>query len=254
MKKDWIPREHGAWGMIGGAFLSVTAVHRTLTVPMVLFLLGFLALYLTRLAFQRFARGKWDSFDIQLIGILISIGLGFIFFATYLADYWSFPFWVLVLVPFFGIELLFIRIHKSNHFVPQLMGTIGLSFIAALTDGILHSQMTLEAMALWALNSLFFVAGITIVRQQIAARSDYKLGKGYLWGLRWSMVVYGIWGALLLVNASPFLVTGWIVLFPVMVEVFIFSLNRIVVKDLKTLGWLQIAQTGLFIVILSLVF
>ncbi len=247
MKASWVPREHGAWGMIGGAFLSVVAVHGRMSLPMILFLIGFLLLYFTRVPFQQLFRGKRVASTVVPIGVFGGSGWLCIGWAALEAHFLSFPLYVTLLIPFFLVELLFIRWRRPNHFMPQLVGTIGLSGIAALTDGLVHGTMTFHALFLWGVNALFFIAGITIVRQQIAARTHYASGLWYLRALRWGTIVYVAIGGILVKNPSPLWQMTWWVLLPVMVEVAIFSTNRFFVTNLKTLGWLQIAQTLLFV-------
>ncbi len=252
MKTDWIPKEHGAWGMIGGSFLSVVAVHGRVTPAMVAFLAGFLFLYFTRVPFLNIARNKTSSRTYRIIVGFGFVGWLLIILAGRFSHYPLFPLWVLGLVPFFLVELIFVRRRKPNHFIPQLVGTIGLSGIAALTDALWHGAMTVHALWLWLLNSIFFVAGITIVRQQIAARAPSPQGNGYLTLLRVGVVGYAALGVLWAVLPGQSLPVSWIVLLPVMAEVAVFSLNRLVVHQLKTLGWLQIAQTVIFVLFLAL--
>jgi len=252
MKTDWIPKEHGAWGMIGGSFLSVVAVHGRVTPAMAIFLAGFLFLYFTRVPFLNVFRGKSTPRMYRFIAGFGLIGWLLIILAARFSHYSIFPLWVLGMVPFFLVELIFVRRRKPNHFIPQLVGTIGLSGIAALTDALWHGAMTVHALWLWLLNSIFFVAGITIVRQQIAARAPSTRVNGYLILLQVGVVVYIAVGVFWGVSLEQTLPVSWIVLLPVMAEVAVFSLNRLVVHQLKTLGWLQIAQTLIFVFLLAL--
>ncbi len=252
MKTDWIPKEHGAWGMIGGSFLSVVAVHGGVTLAMGVFLLGFLCLYFTRVPFLNIFRKKATHRTFGLIALFGSLGWGFIIAAAILRQYPMFPLWVMGLVPFFLVELVFVRHRKPNHFIPQLVGTVGLSAIAALTDALWHGSMTFHGLWLWGINSAFFVAGITIVRQQIAARAPRANGRGYLNALRISTALYLFMPVVWLTFPMALLKLAWLVLVPVMAEVALFSTNRFLIQNLKILGWLQIAQTLIFVLLLAI--
>ncbi len=251
MKASWVPREHGAWGMIGGAFFSVVAVHGRMSLAMGLFLLGFLFLYFTRVPFQQLFRGKAIVTQLRYIGLFGVPGWLLVEAAALQSGVQWFPAYVLILIPFFLVELLYIRWHRPNHFIPQLLGTIGLSAIAGLTDVLVHRTVTAHALFLWGVNALFFVAGITIVRQQIAARTRYATGRGYLHALRWGFIGYLLWGVIMGMMGASTASIAWWVLLPVMLEVAYFARDRVIITNLKTLGWIQIAQTVIFVALLA---
>ena len=168
MNKPPFPKEHGAWGILLGSFLSVVAMTKTFTVSLFLFLTAIVLFYFSRNLFLQIWRDKSNLSNWIWFFIFVLLGWGFLITSVFLANFWLIIPLSLLMAIFLLIEILLIHAKKQRSFFAQLIGTIGLTSIAPLSFILLQKQVLLEAILIWIINILFFCSEILYVRYQIA--------------------------------------------------------------------------------------
>lgn len=244
------PREHGAWGILLGAFFSVTAFTGSLTLSQFWLLLSFVTFYISRPSFLSIIRGRYTGNDVWWFVLLALLGWVFLFLSALFAHYPAIIPASLMLLPFLLLEILLIRKRKQTTFAAQLLGTLGLTTIAPLSLLLYQKDFSPLIGFAWLINILFFTSGILFVRYQIAALHKTSQLRQYKMG----MIFFHL--TLLLFLISLGLVnrefTGLFYVFiPVFFQATVFLFSRITLKSLRLVGWMQIGQTLVFVLLLS---
>lgn len=250
-----IPREHGAWGILGGAFLLSVALASTVTVGMIFLAFALAGCNFSRHAFLAAMRRKPRANGLFWCAIFALSGVLLLGGAAHAASYWRIFIWTACLVPFFVTELLLIRAHKQQSFTAQLVGTAGLAAAAPLTWLVYTPGWTREAGGAWLLAVVFFTGLIIFVRFQIelmsgaagraAARRRYR---------RALLFYHTILLAVLAVLAFEGGGYKWsiAVFAPAIAQAFAAGIFATPVKTIRRLGWLQMAHTLLFVLLAAL--
>lgn len=256
-----LPNEHGAWGILLGAFFSVTAVTHTLLVSQLLFLSAVILFYLSRQPFllimksRVMVKGKYLPEWTRWFFILAALGWIFLSAAVYTSGYPMLIMWSMIL-PFFSLlEIGFIRKRKQRGFIAQLMGTLGLTSIAALSMLLFYQNITTTVMYVWIINILFFTSGIIFVRYQIAAMKKREANRKEIKTYKAAMICYhfGLLIILFLIALTFGKFFGLLIAFtPAIVQSAISISGKFRFSSLKTVGWLEIAQTVCFVILLSI--
>jgi len=252
-----IPREHGAWGILIGSFLSVIAITHTVLFSQLFFLLAIAAFYLARHSFLLVLKsGDIKSRAGWFITFTI-IGWIFLAGAAISAQYFQIIIWSSLLLIFLLLEIWLIRHRKQASFSAQLAGTVGLTAIAPLSLMLYQKDFTSFFIFTWVINILFFTSGILFVRYQISAmkenaskRSDFKKYKA-------AMICYHFTLLILLFLSVLYFDKFWglfIAFVPILAQSFIAILVKLNFRNLRVVGWLEIAQTLCFIALLAIFF
>lgn len=245
-----LPREHGAWGIIGGAFLAAIVYSKSINIPQVFLLVSILFFYISRVSFFNLIRGKRKQQEHLWFPVLAMVGWLSLLACAYFSQYWMILLWSLVMLPFLIIEILLVKKRKQMSFLAQLLGTIGLTTLTPLTL-ILHQQkLTAMAVFLWIIVSLFFISGILFVRYQISAMKNTSDFRTYHLG----MIIFHL-SLLLFLFGLQFVTEDaltWIIAFtPMFLQNLYFLVTRSHIRSLRKIGWLQIGHMIIFLLVLT---
>jgi hypothetical protein len=253
-----VPREHGAWGMLYVPLVLALLCERHLSWPILWLTLSATALFLARTPLQTWARfSHWqrDPAQPRRSAVLLLAAAGIT--ALPLFVWWNF--YGLLLLAAVGAAILGLNIWQS---VRREERTVGGELLAlgamVLTAPAAHyvargGEWHTLALILWTLCFAFFASGVLYVKLRIAAMHEKKPGEKAR--LLRACVAYhlGLLGVLLAATAQ-----GWI--HPLLAAAFaplIFralwpvlrGLGRV---NLKRAGWLEVAWSILFLVLVSL--
>jgi hypothetical protein len=260
-----VPREHGAWAVLYGSFLSGLGVAGQVTLPV-----GFLLVGITAAAF---ANGSFTIFAHSAPG-LIHEGRrrhALIWFLLYAAGAAAallpllLVFRMTFLVSFgmgaaffFVLRMFLIRGREDRTLFGQLAGTAGLTMIGAVTHGVALEEVQPVGAVLWVILFLFFASGVFYVRMRIrgtiAQRKDVP---GISNPEFWPCVMYH---ALLLIVIPAFVVARivpWAVLLafaPAWWRAAAGLARGEARLDIRRLGWSEVAVATAFVVILIAAF
>ncbi len=243
--KQFIPREHGAWGILLGSFLTAIAYEKHFVFFQLVYFLSIVAFYFIHEPVVAWLRGKSSREGTIFFSLAAGTGLLLFLLAIYLSGYPEIIRWSLLLPAFFFLELLFIRFRKQMSFAAQLSGTLGLATVAPLTDLLWRQQFTNHFWMLWGITGLFFTAGILFVRYQIALSRP----SNGIHGFRLTLFVY------ILIVFSGAIFCRYKVLFlsnfPLALQVLYFLLTRRQISNLRLVGWLQMMHSLLFVLLMG---
>lgn len=247
-----VPREHGAWGILGGAFLLTAALTGTVTAGMILLVFATIAFYFSRHALLGAMRKQPRATAMIWCALFALAGTLLLGAAAHAARYWRIFIWFALLIPFLIAEILLIRSRKQQSFAAQLVGTAGLAATAPLSYIVYTPGWSREAGIAWLIAVVFFIGLIIFVRFQIevmicgagraATRRRYRLAL-----ICYHAAVLAALGMLALVGSGY----QWTiaVFAPAIGQAFWTGISTRPVKTIRRLGWLQMANTILFAVL-----
>jgi len=251
------PREHGAWGILYGAYFAALAISNQFSVSTLLFIFSITLFYMARQPMLNLFRKKDRPFNLKWFFIFSLSGGIFLLLTAYVTHYWSIIGYTLIMAVFFLIELWLIRNRKQMTFGAQLTGTIGLTIVAPLTLILLQKQVSPIAILLWLISILFFTSGLLFVRYQIALTTKNKRAITDKKRYRTAIILYHLLLFIFLIGL-PFVenISGRLILafLPLLVHIGLSLSNRVVFSSLKTVGWLEILQTIIFVGLLFWIF
>ncbi len=244
--KQYIPREHGAWGILLGSFLTAIAYEKHFEFYQLIYFLSIVAFYFIHEPVVLGVRGKWTGQAARFFAVAVTVGLVLFALAVWFSHYPAIIGWSSLLPAFFLIELIFVRLRKQMSFPAQLAGTLGLATLAPLTNLIWRQQFTHHFWMLWGITGLFFTAGILFVRYQIALSHAVKEVQGF----RWTLVVY----VLIIFSGAIFCRYKILFLsnFPLALQVLYFILTGKRIENLRLVGWIQMAQSLVFVLLMGM--
>jgi hypothetical protein len=259
-----VPREHGAWGVLYGAFLAGVVVAGRLSVPVFLLLvtitaLAFLNGPLTILA--RRSSAPLSSSDLaRLARWLLAWGLlaaaaGLPLLLVY--DMAFLLLFGLVGLGCLSVRLFVVRRQADRTLWGELVGTAGLALAGPAAHAVAIAGLRSAAWLLWVLLILFFASGIFYVRMQIRSLAAARRGTEDATPVRTACIAYH----LLLLGIVPTLaaigaVSWWALLAfaPALTRAAV-GLRRLSAPlNVRRLGWSEVALTAAFVLSLVLVF
>jgi hypothetical protein len=257
-----MPREHGAWGVLYGAFLGGAVVVGRLSVPVLLLLvtitaLAFLNGPLTLLA--RRSSAPRSSPDLaRLARWLLAWGLlaavaGLLLLLVY--DMTFLLLFGLVGLGFLSIRLVAVRRQADRTLWGELIGTTGLALAGPAVHAVAVGGVQPRAGILWLLLILFFASGIFYVRMRIRGLAALRRGTPEPDPSRIACIAYH----LLLLGIVPTLaavgaVSWWAPLaFAPALTRAAAGLRRLSAPlNVRRLGWSEVALTAAFVLSLPL--
>ena len=256
-----VPREHGAWAVLYGAFLAGVGVAGRLTLPVIL-LLG----AVTCLAFAngplvlllRSAGNRPPSkergraflwFFAYATGAAICVApILTIYRMTFLLPFG------MAAACFLILRAFFVRQGDDRSLPGELIGTAGLTLVGPAAHAVAVNGAQPIGALLWFLLVLFFAGGVFYVRMRIRVMVAQRKGASTVsGGARWSCLVYH---ALLLV-LMPALAAGNVIPWAVLLA-FAPALWRAAAGfrlqdstlNLRRLGWSEVGLTAAFVALL----
>ncbi len=256
-----VPKEHGAWAVLYGAFLAGIGVAGRLTVPVVL-LLG----AVTLLAFAngpltlilRPAKAEAPGDGRRRAAVWLSIyAAGAVACLTSLLVVYRMGF----LLPFgmatacvFVLRAFFVREGDDRSLPGELIGTAGLTLVGPAAHAVaLHGAQPASAM-LWLLLFLFFASGVFYVRMRIRVMIAERKGAATTSGpaRRWCLFYHAFLLVLVPALAAGELIPwGVLLAFAPAIWRAAFGLRRRdAALNLRRLGWSEVGLTLAFVLVL----
>jgi len=261
----WVPREHGAWGLLlvplvtgAGAVFGI-ANYGVLT----WFALAAIALFWLRTPVEslvgtsviraRTAEERRAALNaVVIVGAIASLALTALF--------WNFQHLDLVLIgAIAGLAFLAQAALKKRarryRALAQLVGSIGLASTAASACYLRSGSLSLTALLLWVVNWLFAAEQIEFVQLRIqgakleTATERFVRGKAYLITLSFVLIILIIGSVVRLVPALTILA-----FVPSLLRSSIWFTSSRKPLDVHKLGWLELTNAVLFAVLLIAAF
>lgn len=165
-----MPKEHGAWAMwispyIIGILLTDFKWNHILLFISILF--AYLSITPLLQAFRRPKEQK-EMYKLSFIYLLIAGVLGF----PVLINYPKILFVLLLIAPFFAINIYFVKAKRERAFLNDLAGVIGLSSTSLVAYYVGSKAFSVEIFTIWLLIILFFVGSIFFVKSSIREKGN----------------------------------------------------------------------------------
>jgi hypothetical protein len=253
--KPIVPREHGAWAVLYGAFLAGTGVAGAPGLPTLLLLLGITALALANGPLAVLSRGAASARRRQATAwLLIYVALAA---AALLPLVLVFPMGFLVpfaaaAAGFLGLRLLLLRGRDERSLPAELTGVAALSMVGPVAHAVTLGRLEASALLLWLLLALFFASGIFYVRMRIqemvARRTGRARSAAFRPCLAYHLVLLLLVPALVLAGLVPAAVL--LAFAPALWRAGAGLHARHAPLDIKRLGWAETRLTLAFILLL----
>jgi hypothetical protein len=254
-----VPREHGAWAVLYGAFLAGVGIAGRVGVP-VLLLLGAVTLLafangplvlILRSAGSRASERRRATlwfFGYTAGAVVCGVPLLAVYHMTFLAPF------AMAAACFLILRAFLLRGGDDRSLPGELIGTAGLALVGPTAHAVAVNGAQPIGALLWLLLTLYFASGVYYVRMRIrvmmARRKNIPTVSSRA---RWSCVAYHV----LLLVLIPALAAGGVVPWAVFLA-FAPALWRAAAGlrrqdatlDLRRLGWSEVGLTAVFVLIL----
>ena len=261
--KRVFPNEYGAWAMWVVPFLSGAQLAHTWNGKTLLWFCFLALFYIFKNPFVEWAikdpvffkkrKDKGQLIFVSSVFPLIALLGGIWFFSA--ADGTS-ALWVAGLAAIFMGAYLLLDVHKlGRSLVGQWVGVFLLSLAAPVTAVALGGTFNQMAVAVWMANSLFFAHSIYTVRGWMNSRRREGQGQSASVLFR-PLFVY--WAATMLLALAA-IALGWIpglwvlLLIPTSIFIAIFTGGLFKKVTIRQIGFLEVAHTAVFAVLLLVV-
>ncbi|MGE5850865.1 MAG: YwiC-like family protein [Candidatus Methylomirabilota bacterium] len=254
-----VPKEHGAWAVIYGAFLVGVGVAGRVTLPVVLLLVGVTAAALANGPFTILVRAtpgeaaaerKQRAFTWLLLyaGVAaLAFGpLPIIFGMTFLLPFGMGAVFFLLLRAFL------VREQDDRTLGAELAGMAGLTMVGPTAHAVAVGQVRPMGAVLWLLLFLFFASGVFYVRMRIHAMVAERRGKSSNPAVR-SCVLYHVLLFVVISSLVMIQVIPWPVLLAFAPALWraAAGLGRKATRlDVRRLGWSEVAVASAFVLLL----
>jgi hypothetical protein len=246
-----IPKEHGAWAVLYGAFLAGVGVAGRVTLPSI-FLLGavtFLAfangplVLLLRSTANRPATGERRRAALWLV----IYGIGALLCAAPLLTHYRMTFLVpfgMAAACFVGLRAFLVRENDDRTLAGEVIGAVGLTLVGPTA----HAVAALV---------LFFVSGVFYVRARIRLTLAQRKGAPTVSRrARWSCLAYHVLLLFLVPALAAAGVVPWAILLafaPALWRAAAGMRRRDTTLNLKRLGWSEVGLTAAFVLLITLI-
>jgi len=261
----WVPREHGAWGLLlvplvtGAGAVSGIANYGVLT----WFALAAIALFWLRTPVEslvgtsiiraRTVEERRTALNaVVIVGVIASLAL--------IALFWNFQHLALALIgAIAGLAFLAQAILKKRarkyRAIAQIVGSVGLASTAASAYYLRSGSLSLTALLLWIVNWLFAAEQIEFVQLRIqGAKLETPTervvrGKAYITTLSFVLIIIVSGSVVHLLPALTF-----VAFIPSLLRSSIWLTSSRKPLDVHKLGWLELTNAVLFAVLLITAF
>ena len=256
-----VPKEHGAWAVLFGAFVAGVGVAGRLAVPVMLllgavtflaFANGPLALILrpaggqTRPQERRRVIAWFAIYAAGAAGCLAPL------FAVYRMTL-LLPFGMAA-VCFFALRAFLVRGGDDRSLPGELIGTAGLAMVGPTAHAVAVGDVERVGAILWLLLVLFFASGIFYVRMRIRVLLAQRKGAPAVSRqARWSCLVYHALLVVVVPSLAAASLIPWAMLLafaPAIWRAAAGLRRRDAALNLKRLGWSEVGLTAAFVVLL----
>jgi len=265
MGRPIVPKEHGAWAVLFGAFLAGVGVAGQVTLPVLLFLVGITG--------AAFANGplailaRWPAGQAQVErqrhALAWFLAYGCVAMAAFAPLFLVYR--MTFLLPFgmgaaffLLLRVYLVRERDERTLSGELAGTAVLTMVGAAAHAVAVVGVQAVGAVIWLLLFLFFASGVFYVRMRVHGMVAMRKAAGTAPNpARWPCVLYHT----LLIIVIPALLLARVVPWPV---VFAFApalwraatgLGKAETRlDLKRLGWSEVAVATAFVFLLIAAF
>lgn len=256
-----VPKEHGAWAVVYGAFMAGVGVAGRVNRPAV-FLLGIVTLLvlangpLTQILRPARHASAFTRFRSAQLWLLAYGGAAGVFLVPLLATYRLF-----FLLPFgaagaclITLRALWVRKGRDTNLAGELLGVAGLALIGSAAHATIMGEVQPVAFVLWMLLFLFFASGVFYVRMRIRTMIAQRVAAGDTSRptRRWC-AVYHVLLLLLLPAMAAVNMIPWAVLLafaPALWRAVAGARGGGAIASIRRLGWSEVALTGGFVLLL----
>ena len=256
-----VPREHGAWAVLYGAFLAGVGVAGRVTLPVVLLLgaVTFLAFANGPLALMlRSAGGRESSPERgRTFFWFVAYGAGAMLCVGPLLAFYRMTFLVplaMTAACFSILRAFFVRQGAERSLPGELIGTAGLALVGPTAHAVALNGAQPSGALLWLLLTLYFSGGVFYVRMRIRVMLARRKGAPTVSNrARWSCAVYHMFLLVLIPALAAVNVVPWAVLLafaPALWRAAAGLRRQDAALDVRRLGWSEVGLTVAFVLIL----
>jgi hypothetical protein len=256
-----VPKEHGAWAVLFGAFVAGVGVAGKVTVPVMLLLAAVTLLAFANGPISLILRPAGSQASAQdhrrVIGWLAIYAAGAAaclapLFAVYRMAF-LLPFGMAA-VCFFALRAFLVREKDDRSLTGELVGTAGLAMVGPTAHAVAVGDVQRVGAMLWLLLALFFASGIFYVRMRIRVLLAQRKGAPAVSrGARRSCLVYHALLLVLVPSLAAASLIPWAMLLafaPAIWRAAAGLRRRDAALNLKRLGWSEVGLTAAFVVLL----
>jgi len=256
-----VPREHGAWAVLYGAFLAGIGVAGRVTLPVVLLLgaVTFLAFANGPLALLlRSSGGGTSSVERGRPPFwLFAYTAGALLCAAPLLAFYRMTFLVpfaMASACFLVLRAFLVREGDDRSLPGELIGTAGLALVGPTAHAVAANGAQPIGALLWLLLSLYFAGGVFYVRMRIRLMVAQRKGATAVSSrARWSCLAYHALLLVLIPSLAAADVVPWAVLLafaPALWRAAAGLRRQDAILNVRRLGWSEVGLTVAFVLIL----
>ncbi|TLS37829.1 YwiC-like family protein [Pseudalkalibacillus caeni] len=191
MKRLLLPKQHGAWVMLGLPYLigMIAGGPKWIHIPL---FLGWLFLYLASYPIMMYLKKKRSREQyLKWIGIYMSLAILFVSLPLFL--YVKLLLLSLFLLPLLIVNMFYARQNNERAFLNDISAIAGLCLGGPASYFVGTQQWDEKAVLIWISSVLFFMGSVFFVKTMIREKKNPKF-KLYSWGYHSALPV-GIAGA-----------------------------------------------------------
>jgi hypothetical protein len=253
-----IPREHGAWAILYGSFLTGLAAAGTFNLPLLLHLLAMSGVFLAHEPLVKLVRSlkhggrrelmQWWAFWAAVELATASIAGAILVFHYQLLTLLPIALFVALLL---GIHLKLTAGRKERSVPGELIGVFGLTSAGPSAYYVCLGEIDSAFWLIWSLNVLYFASGIFYVKMRVSRFLKPALFKSRAR----NCVAYHTLQTVLLMAAA---FNGWIswLMFlafaPVICRAFWHTVHSEQQLNIKKIGYSEVVYTVAFIVLFAI--
>ncbi|RPI05210.1 MAG: hypothetical protein EHM71_12895 [Zetaproteobacteria bacterium] len=260
-----VPKEHGAWAVLYGAFSAGVGIAGRLTVPAILLLGAITLLAFANGPLSLLLRGsgvctpsseRRRAFAWMAIyaggAAACAVPLLLAFRMTFLLPFG------MAAACFFVLRAFLVREGDDRSLSGELIGTAGLTLAGPAAHAVTVGEAQPMGAVLWLLLALFFASGVFYVRMRIRAALAERRGLPAVsrgarrWCLAYHAFLLGLFPVMAAANLVP-----WAVLLafaPALWRAAAGLRRRDATLNVKRLGWSEVGLTAAFVLILIVSF
>jgi hypothetical protein len=273
MGKPIVPKEHGAWAVLYGAFLAGVGVAGRVNLPILLLLVGVSAAAFADGAFTILLRSPLGPAHAARKRRALAWSLVYVSLAVTALAPLLMVFRMNFLIPF-GVGTAFFLLlqgllvsgRNDRSLVGELVGTAGLSMVGAVAHAVAVGEVRLVGAVLWLILFLFFSSGVFHVRARLHGWLARRKGEGSASPALVPSLVYHALLILVIPALAILHILPWLTLLAFAPAIWRAAVGLSegvrspadrqdgVDLDLVRLGWSEVALSSVFVLLLIVAF
>ena len=262
--KPIVPKEHGAWAVLYGAFLAGVGVAGRMNLPVLLLLVGITAAAFADGAFTILLRSPLGPAHAARRRRALAWFLVYVSLAVTALTPLLMVFRMFFLIPFglgtaffLLLQGLLVRGRNDRSVVGELVGTAGLSMVGPIAHAVAMGEVRLVGAVLWLLLFLFFSSGVFHVRARLHGWLARRKGGTSASPALVPCLVYHVLLILVIPLLAVLHILPWLALLafaPAVWRAAVGLRQDGVDLDLVRLGWSEVALSTVFVLLLIVAF